>query len=289
MAKKGNGIKTRLHSAQGDVWIEDEIDVKKAEAWLEKLHPSQRNVRRHHVSTMANAMRTGRFKFTADPIRFDNKGQLIDGQHRLRAVVEAGVPIYSVVCARLRDSDVAAYIDTVSAPRSVHDARGFMGLDRIPAPVTSALVYDFCDFHQESYKLLSIPERIELVEQCQFKDVLVEFYRLGQRKVGLTAGPLAGAVRCVRASPERAYRFFVAAFGNDPTVEGEHCAQAKLLADWLLNDALRRRGISNGRGTKKGDEQEGAFKAVMAFNAWRKGQSLSKLIHKGGDVPLVVV
>ncbi len=41
----------------------------------------------------ARDMRSGRWPFTGDPIRFTTDGELIDGQHRLHAVIEADLTI----------------------------------------------------------------------------------------------------------------------------------------------------------------------------------------------------
>ena len=42
---------------------------------------------------MADDMRAGRFVVTHQAIAFDAKGNLIDGQHRLRAVIMSGVTV----------------------------------------------------------------------------------------------------------------------------------------------------------------------------------------------------
>jgi len=63
------------------------------------------------VERYAEKMRTGRWKFCADPIRFDTKGNLIDGQHRLTACVSAGVP-FSALIVRGLDPGVMDVIDT---------------------------------------------------------------------------------------------------------------------------------------------------------------------------------
>lgn len=62
-----------------------------------KSNTSNRNVRQLAVSEYANEMRSGRWLLTHQGIAFDSEGVLIDGQHRLLAIIEAGVPIEMMV------------------------------------------------------------------------------------------------------------------------------------------------------------------------------------------------
>lgn len=67
-----------------------------ATRWLERLG-SNRKVVQHRVDSIASDIRSGRWILTGDPIRFDENGELIDGQHRLWAVLEAGLEIETYV------------------------------------------------------------------------------------------------------------------------------------------------------------------------------------------------
>lgn len=59
-------------------------------AELLQLNPRNRAVRLGHVRDLANAMRNGHWVYNGDAIGFDRDGFLIDGQHRLAAIVESG-------------------------------------------------------------------------------------------------------------------------------------------------------------------------------------------------------
>ena len=54
---------------------------------------NNRNVRPLWVKALARDMKNGAFKNNGDAIRFDSTGNLIDGQHRLLAVLESGVTL----------------------------------------------------------------------------------------------------------------------------------------------------------------------------------------------------
>ena len=64
-----------------------------AREWLTKNMSSNRPVLRSTVHGYARMMRTGGWKLTHQGIAFDQNGELIDGQHRLHAVIEANVPV----------------------------------------------------------------------------------------------------------------------------------------------------------------------------------------------------
>jgi hypothetical protein len=67
-----------------------------AREWLEAERPRNRNVNPNDVAAIARDIADGRWVVNGDAIRFCN-GQLIDGQHRLTAVLEAGKTIRSLV------------------------------------------------------------------------------------------------------------------------------------------------------------------------------------------------
>lgn len=72
------------------------VTPEQAKEWL-AAEFQQRPIKFSLVSRFAREMKAGRWLFTADPIRFDKDGNLIDGQHRLRACVSADTPFETVV------------------------------------------------------------------------------------------------------------------------------------------------------------------------------------------------
>lgn len=90
-----------------------EIDPKLA---LEMLGTQARNRKLgpETVGKYAREMSSGRFGLTGDTIKFDSDGRLIDGQHRLRAVVASGVTIKMFVATGIRPE----FQDVVDVGRS---------------------------------------------------------------------------------------------------------------------------------------------------------------------------
>lgn len=87
-------------------WLElsDELEARVmlvtpaiASRWLEKNHEENRPIRWQAVEAMANDIRSGAFKLTHQAIAFGDDGRLLDGQHRLSAVVAAVEPVRMLI------------------------------------------------------------------------------------------------------------------------------------------------------------------------------------------------
>lgn len=74
----------------------EDITPTKAEQYL-KTNNNNRPLNEKRKSTLAIAMSKGDWDFNGDAIRFDQNGVLLDGQHRLSAVIASGVTIKTMV------------------------------------------------------------------------------------------------------------------------------------------------------------------------------------------------
>lgn len=99
-----------------------------AAQWLATNHQN-RGPKTKRIIAYANAMREGRWRLTHQGIGFDKDGNLIDGQNRLMAIVEAGVTVQMQVTTGLQRDDMLA-VD-MGAPRSAGDSLTILrGIDR---------------------------------------------------------------------------------------------------------------------------------------------------------------
>lgn len=73
-----------------------EITPTIAKIWLEK-NANNRPLRQGVVNAYAEDMLHNRWEVNAQPIVFGRAGELLDGQHRLNAIVKANVPVYMMV------------------------------------------------------------------------------------------------------------------------------------------------------------------------------------------------
>lgn len=96
-----------------------------ARAWLDKNHKNRRAAS-GHISAMARDMKNGDWRVNGDSIRFDDADNLIDGQHRLMACIEAGVPFSTFVMYGL-PAEVQTSID-IGKSRTAADHLTMNGL-----------------------------------------------------------------------------------------------------------------------------------------------------------------
>src|SRR5439155_25117462 len=95
-----------------------DVDPATASAWLQRnLH--NRHLREEAVSSMARDMAAGRWQYTGEAVKFSKAGNLLDGQHRLAAVVKSETTIPILVVPGLPDS-AQEVIDT-GAKRTASD------------------------------------------------------------------------------------------------------------------------------------------------------------------------
>lgn len=94
------------------------IDPAAAKAMLDSS-PGNRSINRHRVAALAELMLTGDWKAWAGTIHINTRGQLINGHHRLHAVVHAGCSIQQCVARDVPDDTIEA-ID-LCRPRKLGD------------------------------------------------------------------------------------------------------------------------------------------------------------------------
>lgn len=86
------------------------ITPEQAQQWLETTNTRNRNMSETHWTQLALDMLEGRWRYNGDAIRFGADGVLLDGQHRLKACVEAKMPFETDVIFGL-DPGVMSTID----------------------------------------------------------------------------------------------------------------------------------------------------------------------------------
>jgi hypothetical protein len=65
--------------------------------WLENCNSHNRDMSQPRVDMYARDMEQGRWQFNGEPIQFDIHGVLMNGQHRLRALIQSGSPQQFVI------------------------------------------------------------------------------------------------------------------------------------------------------------------------------------------------
>lgn len=73
-------------------WVEY-IDPRRACYYLRLSHEENREVDWAKVREIARDIEAGRWRLNNHLLGFDGKGRLVDGQHRLHAIVQAGIAV----------------------------------------------------------------------------------------------------------------------------------------------------------------------------------------------------
>lgn len=97
------------------------ITPKIARILLDRTDSSiQRKQNRSQINFLAKEMQSKNFQFNGDSIREDQQGNIIDGQHRLMACIETGMPFETIYVKGLETKQINT-IDTGAKSRSYAD------------------------------------------------------------------------------------------------------------------------------------------------------------------------
>lgn len=201
----------------------------------------QRNVRNRSVSretveAYARDMRNGSWVLNGESIKFNRLGELIDGQHRLHAIISAGVQATLFVIYDLPDGALEngmTVMDTVDRgrTRSVADQlriqHGFKDSHVIASVCAS--IGGIC-FTRRT-KRLSVAQTLEIYRE--FKPAIDHVVKHRSKERGLkAAGVLAAFAFAGSALPDEVLKLYT------PTMNGTHPQGTALqkLHDWLVSD-----------------------------------------------------
>lgn len=258
----------------GTQWVD--VDPTTAAEWLTR-NENNRTVRLKHVNTLASDMRNGAWVVTGEAIKFSRDGRLLDGQHRLSAVVQSGVTVKMLVVTDLADA-AQDRMDT-GARRTAADMLHLNGFANAALLATAAKW-----IHLYDNDLLYVDHKMQActnadIEACiaRYGDLLLEVVSrsAGLRKsVDMAPGSLAATFFiCARVDRGAADEFF-ARLGDGIGLP----AGSPILA---LRNRLRE---------IKGNRQRFGFVAELsmtlrAWNAWRSRKPMASIpVLKNGAV-----
>jgi hypothetical protein len=252
--------------------------------WLDK-NDNNRNVRRKKVLNYKRDMLAGNWRTIGDPVRFDLNGKLVDGQHRLMALIEANEerqqnkePEISIAMLVVRgvNPDDQVVMDT-GAPRSAADQLKMRGYDNYPLLAATAKWLIFWDrrqlYAETTLKSVTHSEIMDYVENnAPLLDIVAEAAKL---RTGIDMPATYVAVTyyiCFRIEPEEAHEFFqqlsdgIGLSAGDPVL--------------ALRNRLRELRIAQSNLTG----EQWLSLTIRTWNARREGIELRKLpVHRRGE------
>lgn len=227
-----------------------------------------RELKQFIVNTLAADIEAGRFVFNGDTIRVSKTGRLLDGQHRLTAVVQTGIPIETILITGL-DDDVQTTIDTGS-PRKFSDVltmqRNTKNATTVGAVTLATYLYQQNDGRFNNQILAR--------KRSATRDELLEWFDAHTEEM-LVAATLA---RRIQASPARlstqstACTLFGAAL-FDPDLAALF-AETVAEGDAAVGDParqLREYGIRRSQAANKSTNQHCHLLTVTAWNKYVSG------------------
>lgn len=250
------------------------ITPEMAAEWLE-FNRKNRTEKYGGTVSYSGDMADGEWMVTGDTIKFDWFGNLIDGQHRLKACIQAGRTIISLVVWGV-DPKAQDRVDT-GMSRSFRDQLQMAGVKY--APTISALARRVYLWEPPNNERISFqkgkisPVRLEKVLKTHEEIVHCAVFVHGlASKADLHASHIAFLYWVLRqANPDEAPVFIhklalgVGLEENDPIL---------VLRDWIRREKPKK---------SRDFEGELLWKTVLAWNAWLSGRKISKLqLPKGG-------
>lgn len=256
-----------------------------AEAYLND-NAANRSLRARVVNAYSRDMAHGKWLPTGETVKFTRGGELLDGQHRLSAIVDSGIPQRLLIVKGLHES-ARAVIDTGS-PRSAGDALRMAGLGGSNHLATASAARLLVLWRTGRFKTMGGGLRHEdrathqeilqcVIDEPDIVDAVEDAYR-DHARTGIPVGPGAMArVVLYEIDAKDAEIFFSSLAGY--STDGTDDPRAVLLYTIRQMRAL-------GQFRRPGEAIGLTF---TAWNAWRDNQKIKSLTtkdNKGKALPI---
>lgn len=220
-----------------------EITPEVASMWLNRSNGNPRwrsgkIVDNNRVNKIATDIKSGKWVPGNNSIAFDSNGILVDGHHRLSAIIRANIPVFSIVVTDIKE-DGLKHIDENKA-RTVSQRTG---IDK--AAVAVANCHYWMQKGSSAYNTLTAEETIIFIEEHPLVYDAISLSTAGSsRGVGKKAG-IQHALLCALETgvmPEVVENFMRCV--NTGFIDGPHESAAVVLRNTLFNTAVRARNDS---------------------------------------------
>lgn len=125
-----------------------------AELWLNK-NGKNRRLSIAHAQRIADSIKSGRWVLNGETICFDDNGNLLDGQHRLKAITLAGMSIDVAVAVGVSDPSAFETYDSVQRIRGasqIAEMKGVKNSNRVSASARIILSWEMSGDCDEFYR-----------------------------------------------------------------------------------------------------------------------------------------
>jgi hypothetical protein len=243
--------------------------------WL-RLGAPNRHLSKKMVKIYASDMASGRWEYNGQDIIFDNLGHLIDGQHRLHAVIESGKPVLMGVKRGL-SQDVFSTIDSGKS-RSSSDVIGLIREMSASEQTVSASISRFAMILDRGHSAAATRyTRREVTDYFKKWPVIADIAKvvnLGGRKVlpGTPIGVVWFMATRHGIYTNQDFMDFI-----DPVFSGENLTKGDprlALRTWAINSRLKNKG--------RMATDHAIYAVIRAWQVYSAGNSISALSVPAG-------
>ena len=261
------------------------INSNKAERYLATNLLTNRRVDKNLVNRLAGAIACGDWKLTGDPIRFDVNGDLIDGQHRLSAIIKADAVVEAYV---MRNCEVDLYetLDQGKA-RSLLDTLNSAGA--VQATNTTAVVRLLYQLHADDPKMTlkrkpTMPEGRRFWESMGGNDFVLPYVQRGRQANNETGlhGSVVATLMMVhdKIDPHLSAKFWGGVIDLED-VDGKDDPRARLGTFVQMEREQRKGGKSSSRNKKSESSATISIRELLgwshiAFKRYQMGEKITK-------------
>ncbi len=244
------------------------VDSETAQKML-NLNVRNRRQRRAAVEYLKHQILNGEWREDhPQPVVFSDLGRLIDGQHRLQAIVESNLDGARAVIMRVETGardDVREYLDT-GVPRSLDDR-----VELVDDMVYNKTISELCAFDLQVYRKSHVrpsPDDARIfLEKHPESSLYIAKTRKRQQGTVKVAVAYA-AMQYYEISREKAELFYPAVFTPDSGVQ-----QARMLRDFLLRSKKTLIALQNASSFRS----EVYARAVYCMKAHRDGKLITRI------------
>jgi hypothetical protein len=250
------------------------ITPKKASEMLE-ANTSNRPVSQPVVRSFAEAMRRGDWMVTHQGIAFDINGVLVDGQHRLAAVIEAEVPVAMTVFTEV-GADTFDVLDT-GKRRNAADVLAIEGeksTTMLAAMVRTVWLYENRSELGWSGGKAAVTNH-QIVQTLQEHPKLRDFVSVGER-ISAETGMIKSAAGAASYLIENANKRANLTAWYEGIVDGAGLGKSDprlMFRRVMFNMARKQAGLVQ----RRRDTREHVALYLKAFNAWAGEEQLTQL------------
>jgi hypothetical protein len=254
--------------------------------WLAN-NPHNRNLRRHKVDEYAQAMREGTWNFDGMPIRRgrmeDGREVVLDGQHRLHAIIEADTPqlmsvwrFIKVEAQDTMDTGLKRQASDALKMRGEKDTAALAGVIALSARWTRGVRGSNLTVNTGPGSI-SIPALLKFLEEHQdLRDGVRPSGRVRTAVGGRVPVSVLGTCYWLFSNlpDENANEDTIAFFGQLESGEG--------LTEGSPILALRNQWIRVARDKISTHQSYYMAQLIKTWNMWRAGETASRIIFKAG-------